>query len=121
MFAAGGAVRARIEVLREERPEIEFVEGIGRFFLGNFFHFFLQKRFIRVAVWSGRFLRHFIEDGIRHNLLVDHLPQLQPVQRQHADHLHETRREDLLLRDAKIQFGCKPVHRDQLRRKPSPR
>ena len=99
-LAACRPLRARIEVLVEERAEIEFVERIRSGSFGKFLDFLLQKRFVGVAVLGGSFFRCFFENGIRHDLLIDHFPQLETVQRQHADHLHEPRRQNLLLRHA---------------------
>ena len=99
-LAACRALGARIEVLIEERAEIEFVERIRGGSFGNFLDFLLQKRFVGIAVLGGSFFCGFLENGIGHDLLIDHLPQLETVQRQHADHLHEARRQNLLLRHA---------------------
>ncbi len=121
-FAAAGAFGAGIEILGEEGAEIEFVEGIGGFGFGDFFGFFLEERFVGVAVGGGRALfGDFFEDGIGHDFLIDHLAQLQAIEREHADHLHEARRENLLLGHAQAEFGCEPVHSNQFSRNPSPR
>ena len=119
-FAARGALRPGVEILREERTKIEFIEGIGRFRLGNFFGFFLKERFVRVAFSHGALFLLF-EDGVRHDLLIDHLAQLEAIQRENAYHLDEARRQNLFLSEAEIEFRCKPVHGIQFSRKPSPR
>ena len=121
-FAAGGALGSGIEILRKEGAKIEFIEGIGFGLLRNFFDFFLEKGLVGIAILRRRVaFGHFIENRVRHDLLIDHLPQFQAVQRQHADHLNEPRRQNLLLRDAETQFGCEPVHSLQFNRNPSPR
>ena len=95
---------AGVQVLAEKRSYIELVEGIGRFRLRNLFRFFLDERFVRVIVRAQLFFGQLFEHGIGHHLLRDHLAQLQAVQRQHTDHLHQARREDLLLRHAQVQL-----------------
>ncbi len=106
------AFGAYVEILREERAEVEFIERIRAFAFGNLLGFFFEEGFVLIAIGGGSgFFGDFVQDGIGHDLLIDHVPQFQTVQREYADHLHQSRRQNLLLRDAKTQFGCKPVHR----------
>ena len=121
VFAARGALGAGVEVLREEGAEIEFVERIGGRRFGNLFRFFLQEGFVGIAVGGDAVFGQLFENRVLHDLLIDHLPQLETIQRQHADHLDEARRQNLLLRQPEMQFGCEPVHGFQFSRKPSPR
>ncbi len=92
------AVAAGVQILIEEAADIELVKGIQLLFLGNFFSFILEEGFVAVVVGGSRFFAQLFQHRIGHHLGVDHLPQLQAVQRQHADHLHQARRQYLLLR-----------------------
>ena len=110
VLAARGALRARVEVLPEERTEIEFIKWVGCGSFRNFFRFLFEERFVGVAVGGDAILGQLFQNRIRHDLLIDHLSKLETVQRQHADHLDEARRQNLLLRQPEMQFGCEPVH-----------
>jgi hypothetical protein len=100
-FAVRNPLGAGIQVLCEERPEIEFVKRVCGGYFRNFFSFLLEEGFVGITfgcdsvVFGG-----FVEHGIGHNLLIDHFPQFQTVQRQHADHLHQAWCEYLFLSDA---------------------
>ena len=41
----------------------------------------------------------FFEDGVLHHLGIDHVLELDLVERKHTDHLHQARGEDLALGD----------------------
>ena len=96
------AVAAGIQVLVEERADVELVEGIGFFLLRDLFGFRLQEGFVAVVVGDGGFFGELFQDGIRDHLLVDHLAKFQAVQRQYADHLHKPGRQNLLLRHPEV-------------------
>ena len=103
-------------------PKSNSSKGLAASVSGNFFGFFFEESFVGVAVGGGGALfGDFVEDGIGHDFLIDHLAQLQAIQRENADHLHEARRQNLLLRHAQAEFGCEPVHSNQFSRNPSPR
>ena len=57
------ALRAGIEILCEKGAKIEFVERIRRLLFGNFFRFFLQERFVGIAVGRDVSLASFFETG----------------------------------------------------------
>ena len=103
---------AGIEVVLKIRPKIDFVEGIGlllRLGLGGT-HLdgaVVLDLLAGDVVEQRNILFHLFEDGILGDLGVDHLLQLKLVQRQHADHLHEARRQYLPLRYFQAQLGLK--------------
>ena len=98
------AVAAGIEILIEEGADVEFVEGIGLGLLGNFFGFGFQEGFVAVVVGLRRLFALLFQDGIRDHLLVDHLAELEAIEREHAHHLHQARRQNLPLRHLEIEF-----------------
>ena len=53
----------------------------------------------------------FFENGVLHHLGSDHVLELKLVEREDADHLHQSRREDLPLRDLQIQSWLKEHHK----------
>ena len=101
--------RPGIEILREERAKIDFVEGI--FFLGGCRLLFLDGNGA-VALHLLFAGRNFIEQGDRvvqflkyrvlRQLGRDHVRQLKLVERQDADHLHEPRSQNLLLGNLEV-------------------
>ncbi len=68
---------------------------------------------------AGHFIQHrnrfvdLFQDGVFHHLSIDHLLQLELVQRQNADHLHQAWREDLALSDLQVQFGLQKRHSEE--------
>jgi hypothetical protein len=98
------AVAAGVQILIEEAADVELVKGIGFRLLGNFFSFGLQKSLVAIVVGLRRLFALLFQDGIGDHLLVDHLAQLQAIEREHADHLHQTWRQNLPLRHLQIQF-----------------
>ena len=54
-------------------------------------------------VERGDAFRQLFEDGIGDHLLVDHLAQLELVEREHTDHLHQARCQNLLLSHPEVQ------------------
>ena len=109
-FLRLAAVAAGIEILIEEGADIEFVEGIRFRLLGNFFGFGFEEGFVGVVVGLRRLFALLFEDGIGDHLLVDHLAQLETIEREDAHHLDQTRRQNLLLRHLQIQFESLPGH-----------
>ena len=82
----------------KKEPKSNSSKGLAAAVFGNFFGFLLEEGFVGVTIGGGRaFFGDFVEDRVGHDLLIDHLAQLEAVQREHADHLHQTRRENLLL------------------------
>ena len=68
----------------------------------GFARFFLLGP-LRYLVERGGALGQFFENGVHDHLLVDHLAQLELVEREHADHLHQAGRQNLLLRHLEVQ------------------
>ena len=98
------AVAAGIEILIEKAANVELVEGIGLGLFGNLFGFGFQEGFVAVVVGLRGLFALFFQDGIGDHLLVDHLAQLEAIERENADHLHQTWRQNLPLRHLQIQF-----------------
>ena len=99
-----GGAEAGVEVILEIGAEVDFVEGIFLFFVafgdglrfdGAVAVFFCARDIVE----QRNVLFHLFENGILGDLGLDHFLQLQLVQRQHADHLHQPGRQDLTLRD----------------------
>ena len=57
-------------------------------------------------------LVNLLQHGIFHHLGIDHLLQLELVERQHAHHLHQARSQDLALRYFQAQFGLQQRHKE---------
>ena len=98
------AVTAGIQILIKESPDVELVKRIRLRFLRNLLRFIADEIFVAVIVRRGGFFALFFQDRVLNHLLIDHFPKFQPVQRQHADHLHQARRQNLLLRHLQIEF-----------------
>ncbi len=109
---------ARIEILLEERAEVDLLEGVllfgrrdGIFFRGGLGGnavalFFLAPN----VVQHGDGVFQFLKDRVLDHLGVDHVLELKLVEREHRDHLHEARRKDLPLRKLYVQFVLKKNH-----------
>ena len=110
-FLRPAAVAASIQVLVEERADVKLVERIGYWFLRNFLRFFFEEGLVTVIVRLGGLFALLFENWVGDHFLVDHLAQLEAVQGQHADHLNEARRENLLLRHFEVEFESLPGHR----------
>ena len=95
-----------VQVVVEKRPEVDLLKGV---FFGAVLavHGGRVGRLVRCDflfdVHGGEVLGKLLQHRILDDLLVDHLAQFEPVQRQHADHLHQARRQNLLLRHPEIQ------------------
>src|SRR5579885_1776004 len=109
-FLGLASVPARVQVLIEKTSNVEFIERIGRLRFRHLLRFVLQEILVAVIVGGGRLFAQFFQDRIRHHLLIDHLAQFQAVQRQHADHLHQAGRQNLLLRNLEVKFESLPGH-----------
>ena len=109
LFHLDRGAQAGIKVFREKRPEIDFVEGI--FFLGGYGLVFLDGKgavalhFLfagRNLVEQGDRIVKFLKYRVLRQLSRDHVRQLKLVERQDADHLHQTRGQNLLLRNFEV-------------------
>ena len=96
-------------------------KGLGGSTSGTFSVSAFRNVSIAVVVGDNRIVRQFFQNRVLDHLLIDHLPQFETVERQHADHLNQTRSKDLLLGHAEMKFWCQPIHKSQFRRKLSPR
>src|SRR5712672_1536294 len=103
-------VSTGIEVLIEEGTNVELVKGIRFGLLRDLFGFCLEKGFVAVVVGLRWLFALLFQDRVGNHLLVDHLAQLKPIEREHADHLNEARSQNLLLRNLQIQFEPLPRH-----------
>ncbi len=113
---------AGVQVVLEVRPEVDFLERIlgrsRRFGWGGAirpvqFHPFLTFLTLLPARdliqhWN-RFVNLF-KDGIFNHLGIDHLLQLELIQRKHADHLHQPRGQYLALRHLERKSGLQEWH-----------
>ena len=63
----------------------------------------------RPLIKRKRDLLHLLKHRILDHLRVQHLFQFEFIQGQHADHLHQSRRQHLTLRHSKIQLGLQHV------------
>src|SRR5579859_765456 len=97
-FLGFTAVTATVQILVKKTADIELVKGIGFRLLGNLLGFRFEKSFVAIVVALGGFFAELFEDGIGDHLLVDHLAEFEAVEREDAYHLHETGRQNLLLR-----------------------
>ena len=79
-------------------------------------------RLVAVIVRNRVVLAQLFQHRVGDHLLVDHLAQFELVEREDADHLHQARRQDLLLRHLEIQAdsGLRSAHQTASR-KLSPR
>src|SRR5690242_20214840 len=107
---------ARIEVILKIRAEVDLGEGILLFFrsLRSSSYLFswtipLCLAALHVVEQRNAFL-DFIEDWVLCHLRLDHLLQLELVQRQYADHLHKARGQNLALSHFEAQLRLKKRH-----------
>ena len=114
-FHFSRAAVARIQILLEERAEINLFErvflfdGRDRVLFGGsgmFAFFFTAANVVdqRDAIFQ------FFQNRIFHHLGVDHVLELKFVERKHADHLHEAWGQDLSLRDLQAQSVLQQDH-----------
>ena len=72
--------------------------------LGDRLGFQKRQQFLRRHLFAWLFGSLF-QNRIFDDFLGDHLLQLQPVELENGDHLHQARGENLLLCDLKLQSG----------------
>ncbi len=90
------------------RKDLSFVRDRGGFFRSRFggyavAFFFLASDVIEQRDGIFKFFQHRVLD----HLGIDHVLELELVEREHGDHLHETRRQNLPLRQLDVQFVLK--------------
>ena len=71
---------------------------------GNFFGFRFQESFVAVVFAGDRVIGQFFQHRVFDHFLIDHFPEFETIERQHAHHLDQTRRKDLLLGDPEVKF-----------------
>ena len=121
-FDLGVGAIAGIEIFLEKRAEVDFLEGIfllGEIGIGLFGSCRLGLPvalfFVTRHIVDQRYGRiQFLEDRVLDHLGVDHVLELNLIESQNADHLHQTRCEDLLLADLKTELVLKKYHCDPL-------
>ena len=108
--------KSRIEIILKIRAEIDLLKRV--LLLAGLFsrcerRLLRSLRALAICLASGNLVEQrnagfeFLQNRVFNDLRIDHLSELELVQRKHADHLHEPRREDLLLRDLEIEFVLK--------------
>ena len=101
----GLAAKPRIEIIFEKRAEINLFEGIF-LVLGSSRSFFRARLALPLffaasnVVNQGNGIFEFLKDGVLHHLGRDHIFELELIERKDADHLHQARGQNLLLRDS---------------------
>ncbi len=110
-----GRAEAGVEIILKIGAEVDlvegvflFAEGIGGDVFGGALHLGLAAGDV---VEQGNGLVEFLKNGVFDDFGVDHLLQLELVQGQDTDHLHEARGQNLPLRDFQAQFWLKKCHR----------
>ncbi len=101
------AAKTRIKVILKERPEVDLFKWVFlvcRHFLGSSHPFALLFATANVVNQRNSIFQ-FLKYRILDHLLIDHVFKLKFVERKNADHLHESRRKDLSLRDSEVKFG----------------
>ena len=107
---------AGVEIILEIRAEVDLFERVPFFRrVLSHGHFFLCRALplripARYVVQQRDMFFYFFQHWIFNDFRVDHLLQLELVQRQHADHLHQARREYLPLRNFEAQLWLKKRH-----------
>ena len=108
LFKAVGGAKTGIEIILEIGAEVNLVEritlvalclGCGLFDASLALRFFLCQ-----VVDEGNALFQLLQHRILNDFGVDQLFQLQLVERQHADHLHQARRQNLPLRNLQTEL-----------------
>ena len=107
---AVGAV-AGVEIILEERAEIDLFEGIflfdggdGIFFVGGGSGALAVLLFFADFVEQGNGVFQFFENRILDHLGIDHVLELKLVEREDGDHLHQARSKDLALGEFYAEF-----------------
>jgi hypothetical protein len=106
-----GGFEAGVEIILKVGTEINLVEWVfffPRLFARNLFNRTVAVAFLPMQFVNGRrgFLKLF-QNGVLDHLRVDHVLQLELVQREHADHLNQPGRKHLALGDLEVQFWLK--------------
>src|ERR1700733_10176323 len=102
-FTAGAV--AGIQIILEERAKINFLEGIFLFRRDRSFFSRSFGRAVAVFLFAADFvdqrdgLFELLENGILHHLGVDHVLELEFIEREDRDHLNQARGKDLALRE----------------------
>ena len=96
---------AGVEILLEVRAKIDLVEDVLLSWRGRFLSGPLQPLLAACNLIQHRncFVNLF-KDRIFHHLGIDHLLELELVQRKYAHHLHQARRQHLTLGHLQTQF-----------------
>src|SRR5208337_3726935 len=97
--------KSGVKVVVEKRPEIDLLERILMVAVsGDVLRRGRSAFRLLVDFIDGRnVLRDLFQNRVGNHLPVNHLPQLELIERKNADHLHKARRQDLLLRHLEVQ------------------
>src|SRR5579883_1611884 len=118
VFHFARAAVAGIQIVLEERAKIDLVERIFLFFGGEGSFFGGGGRSGAVACFlaaahfvdEGNGIFQFFENRVLHHLGVDHVLELDLVERKDRNHLDQARGEDLALRQLDVQFVLQHHH-----------
>ncbi len=98
-----GRAEAGIQIILKVGAKVYFVERVTlvalRLGRDLFYAALALRLFQGDVIDEGNTLFQLFQHRILNNLGVDQLFQLQLVERQHADHLHQARRQNLTLRN----------------------
>ncbi len=96
-----GRTKTRVKIVLKITSEVDLIEGV--FFYPLALRRNVFRRALPISFKPGSLIQRddrllqLFQHRILHHLGVNHLPQLKLVQRQHADHLHQSRRQYLSL------------------------
>ena len=100
-----------VQVILEVRSEVDLVKRILNWGRGLFNDALLNSALLialnaflaaRNLIQHRNRLVNLLQDGIFHHLGIDHLLQLEIVERKHAHHLHQSRSQNLALRQLDV-------------------
>src|SRR4051812_22677373 len=104
LFHLAVSAITRIEIVLEERAEVNFFEGIflfvrgdGIFFGGSSSSPVAVFLFLADVIDQRNCFFQLFENRVLDHLSVDHVLELKLVERQDGDHLHQARSKDLAL------------------------
>ena len=113
-----------VQVVLKVRSEVDLIEGVlgrGRRLLGDaLLSSALLSSALQAHLPASNRIQHrnrlvnLLQDGILDHLGIDHLFELELVERKNAHHLHQTRSQDLALCDLQAQFGLQKRHKRDL-------
>ena len=103
---------AAVQVLVEKGSDVELIKRVGRLGLRNFFRLGLDEGFFAVILLGYLAVSSVSSSSIGLATIswVIISRKFQAVERQDAHHLHQARRQNLLLRNLEMKFWLEPTH-----------